>query len=93
MQAVRFDADAGEAGHAREADQVVGVEQRLLHQHDEGGAAGHRAAVFLVLVQQRQGFVEAWSARGSRSRASLDRAPGVGGTGWPDAFFTESMIW
>ena len=54
MQAVGFAADAREAGDARQADQVVGVHQRLLHQHHQRGTAGEGAAVLLVLVQQGQ---------------------------------------
>jgi hypothetical protein len=58
MQAVRLRSDALEAGDFVQADQVVGGQQVLLHQHNGGGAAGDRPAIVLVLVQQSQGLVE-----------------------------------
>ena len=58
VQAVGFLPDAVEASYAAEADDVVGVDQRLLHEHDERRSTGHRAAVILVLVEQRKRFIE-----------------------------------
>ncbi len=83
VQTVGFLADAAEAGHAAQADDVVGVYQRLLHEDDERGAAGHGASVFLVLVEQCERFVQ-----GGR-RVEVE----VAHYSCPDAFWTDSMIW
>src|SRR3990170_441306 len=59
VQAVRLGADAGEAGDAGEADEVLRLDEGLLHEDDEGGAAGHRPGVLAVLLEEGEDLLQA----------------------------------
>ena len=79
--------------HAVQADQVLRLDQRLLQQRREGGAAGDQLRVAVVLCQQRGGLFE---GVGCVEVEVVHGYPFVPAAALPivsAAAFIESMIW
>src|SRR3989304_4304477 len=80
VQAVRLGADAGEAGGAGGAVGVLRLDEGLLHEDDEGGAAGHRPGVLAVLLEEGEDLRQAGGG-GEGESAHLRRSLAGSGDG------------